>query len=115
MTPTRSQQYTWTFLLVVPAAGLAVGVKGLITGAPGNPALISALTGLEWEQLRSQQPGVARLVSVLVRHESIALLGWGFWLTWSFFNAPPNKRLERPAHVGVFDPSPVRRSLSAIR
>ncbi len=32
-----------------------------------------------------------------------------------FCIGPPNKRLKLTAHVGVFDFSPARRSLSAIR
>lgn len=83
MVATRIERYIWRSLLVVPLVGLLVAVKGLITGAPGNPALVGALTGLNWEQLRTQQPGVAQLISVLKRHESVALLGWAFWLAWT--------------------------------
>jgi hypothetical protein len=83
MIATRIERCAWRSLLVVPLVGLLVAVKGLITGAPGNPALVGALTGLDWEQLRTQQPGVAQLVSVLKRHESVALLGWAFWLAWT--------------------------------
>ena len=79
----RTQRYVWRSLLVVPLIGFVMGVKGLITGQPGNPALVGALTGMDWDQLRSDQPGVARLITVLVRHESVALLGWAFWLAWS--------------------------------
>ena len=83
MTATWSALYAWRSLLVVPVVGAVVAIKGLSTGAPGNPALVEALTGLDWEQLRAQQPGVAHLVSVLKRHESVALLGWAFWLVWT--------------------------------
>jgi hypothetical protein len=69
-------------LLLVATVALAFGTRILITGAPGNPAVVRALTGLEWEQLGTEQPGVARLVGVLARHEGLALLGWGFWLAW---------------------------------
>ena len=83
MTQTWSALYAWRSLLVVPVVGVVLAIEGLITGAPGNPALVEALTGLEWEQLRAQQPGLAHLVSVLKRHESVALLGWAFWLGWT--------------------------------
>lgn len=76
----RGASYAWRSLLLVPVVGALVAVKGLITGAPGNPALVGVLTGLEWEQLHAQQPGLALLVSVVKRHESLALLGWAFWL-----------------------------------
>ena len=83
MTATRSALYAWRSLLVVPAVGALIAIKGLLTGAPGNPALVEALTGLGWEQFRAQQPGLAQLVSVLKRHESVAMLGWAFWLAWT--------------------------------
>jgi hypothetical protein len=70
---------------VVALVPLAFGVKGLVTGAPGNPAVVAELTGREWEQLRTEQPGVGRLVILLARHEAIALLGWGLWLAWTSF------------------------------
>ena len=79
----RRQHYGWAVLLLVALVPLLFGVKGLVTGAPGNPAVVAELTGLEWEQLRSEQPGVGRLVGLLARHEAIALLGWGLWLAWS--------------------------------
>jgi hypothetical protein len=62
---------------------LAFGVKGLLTGAPGNPAVVERLTHIEWRDLRTLQPGVGRLVALLARHEAVALLGWGFWLAWT--------------------------------
>jgi hypothetical protein len=76
----RRQQYGWAVLGVVALAPLAFGVKGVVTGAPGDPAVVAELTGLEWEQLRTEQAGVSRLVILLARHEAIALLGWGLWL-----------------------------------
>lgn len=76
----RREQYGWALLVVVALVPLAFGVKGLITGAPGNPAVVAELTGLEWERLRTEQPGVGRLVVLLARHEAIALLGWAVWL-----------------------------------
>ncbi|MGH2618529.1 MAG: hypothetical protein ACRDJC_25135 [Thermomicrobiales bacterium] len=83
MNGSRREQYGWVILVVVALVPLMFGVKGLITGAPGNPAVVGELTGLEWEQLRTEQPGVGRLVTLLARHEAIALLGWGFWLAWT--------------------------------
>ena len=83
MNQRRREQYGWAVLIVVAFVPLVFGVKGLITGAPGNPAVVPELTGLEWEPLRTQQPGVGRLVTLLARHEAIALLGWGFWLAWT--------------------------------
>ena len=83
MTATRSALYAWRSLLVVPVVGALVAIRGLITGAPGNPVLVAALTGLNWEQFRAQQPSLAQLVSVLMRHESVAMLGWAFWLAWT--------------------------------
>ena len=79
----RGQQYGWAVLGVVALVPLVFGVKGLVTGAPGRPAVVAELTGVEWEQLRTEQPGVGRLVIVLARHEAIALLGWGLWLAWT--------------------------------
>ena len=79
----RRQQYGWAVLGAVALVPLLFGVKGLVTGAPGNPAVVAELTGLEWEQLRTEQPGVGRLVILLARHEAIALLGWGLWLAWT--------------------------------
>ncbi|MGH7671791.1 MAG: hypothetical protein ACREMC_02740 [Gemmatimonadales bacterium] len=83
MIPMRGAVYVWRSLLFVPVVGALTAVTGLITGAPGNPALVDALTGLEWEQFRAELPGVAVLVSVVKRHESLALLGWAFWLAWA--------------------------------
>jgi hypothetical protein len=83
MLPKRIERYIWRTLLVVPLVGVLIAVKGLLTGAPTNPALVGALTGLDWQQLRMQEPGVAQLVSALKRHESLALLGWAFWLAWT--------------------------------
>jgi hypothetical protein len=76
----RIERYAWSALLIVPTVGLVIGVRGLVSGAPGNPALVDALTGLDWEALRTREPGVARLVAVLERHQSLALLAWAFWL-----------------------------------
>ncbi|HJR15694.1 MAG TPA: hypothetical protein VJ808_02485, partial [Gemmatimonadales bacterium] len=73
----RRQQYGWAVLGVVALAPLVFGVKGVVTGAPGDPAVVAELTGLTWEQLRTEQAGVSRLVILLARHEAIALLGWG--------------------------------------
>jgi hypothetical protein len=76
----RRERFGWAVLALVALVALAFGVKGLVTGAPGRPAVVAELTGLEWEQLRTEQPGVGRLVTLLARHEAIALLGWGVWL-----------------------------------
>jgi len=74
MIASRSERSAWRSLLLVPVIGLLVAVRGLITGAPGNPALVGALTGLDWEQLRAQQPGMAQLVSVVN-----ATNRWRYW------------------------------------
>ncbi len=79
----RGAVYAWRALLLVPVVGAIVAVRGLVTGAPGNPALVDALTGLGWAQFRAQEPGVAQLVGVVKRHESLAMLGWAFWLAWT--------------------------------
>lgn len=68
---------------LVAAIAVVFGIRLLVTGAPGNAALVITLTGGDWEQLRQAQPGVGRLVSVIARHEGLALLGWSPWLVWS--------------------------------
>ena len=83
MNQMRREQYGWAVLIVVGLVPLVFGVKGLMTGTPGNPAVVAELTGMEWERLRTEQPGVGRLVTLLARHEAIALLGWGLWLVWT--------------------------------
>ncbi len=83
MLPTGIERYVWRALLLVPLAGALIAVEGLLTGAPTNPALVGVLTGVDWHELQSREPGVAQLVSVLKRHESLALFGWAFWLAWT--------------------------------
>lgn len=80
MNEERRRRVGWATLVLVAFVPLGFGVKGLLTGLPGNPAVIERFTGLDWEQLRDQQPGVSRLVGLLARHEAIAFLGWGIWL-----------------------------------
>ncbi len=70
-------------LVLVGLVALAFGVKGLVTGAPGNVAVVRRLTGLEWDSLRARDPGMGRLVTLLARHEALVLLGWGAWLVTS--------------------------------
>ncbi len=83
MPGSRRESYGWMMLGLVALVPLAFGIKGLISAAPGNLAVVPRLTGLNWDQLRSAQPGVGRLVSLLSRHEAIALLAWGIWLAVS--------------------------------
>jgi hypothetical protein len=83
MRTTRRERLGWLILLVIALVPLAFGVRILVTGAPGNPAVVAHLTGQAWEDLRRQQPGIGRLVTLLARHEGIALLGWGIWLALS--------------------------------
>lgn len=75
----------WAILVLVAVVPLAFGVKGLLTGLPGNPAVIKRLTGVDWAQLQAEQLGVSRLVGLLARHEAVAFLGWGTWLLISAF------------------------------
>ncbi|HEX6991009.1 MAG TPA: hypothetical protein VF151_03955 [Gemmatimonadales bacterium] len=70
----------WAMLMLVAVVPLGFGIKGLLTGLPGNPAVIQRLTGLDWAQLQAQQPGMSRPVGLLARHEAMAFLGWGAWL-----------------------------------
>lgn len=63
--------------MLVALVTLALGLRLVVTGAPGNPALVEKLIGHEVE------PGVRRLIAVLARHEGLAVLGWGIWLAWS--------------------------------
>lgn len=88
MSRSRAARYAWNSLLLVALIPLALGFKGLMSGMPLNPAVIQAVTGADWGQLQLEQPGVARLVKLLVRHESLVLLAWGFWLVWSVIHAP---------------------------
>jgi hypothetical protein len=81
--PTRREQYGWLMLALVAFAALALGVRLLVTGAPGNPALVERLTGQDWQDLLQAEPGISRLVGVMARHEGLAVLGWGIWLAWS--------------------------------
>lgn len=77
--PTRDR-YGWSILTFVALVALVYGVRLLLTGAPANPVLVTRLTGQNWPELRQAQPEFARLVSVVARHEGLALLGWGIWL-----------------------------------
>lgn len=72
MNQRRREQYGWSVLIVVALVPLVFGVKGLITGAPGNPAVVAELTGMEWELLRTGQPGVSVVGLLLSRPRSLA-------------------------------------------
>lgn len=77
--PTRDR-YGWSILTLVALVALVYGVRLLLTGAPVNPVLVHRLTGQDWPEFRQAQPEIARLVSIVARHEGLALLGWGIWL-----------------------------------
>ncbi len=83
MQHTRRERAGWLALVVVALVPLAFAVRILVTGLPGNPAVVQRLTGLSWDQIQAQQPGVGRLITLLSRHEAVALLGWGWMLLWT--------------------------------
>lgn len=92
MTGSPIARFAWRSLLLVALLPIALGVRGLVGAQPLNPSLLQAVSGLGWEDLAARQPGLAHLVRILVRHESLALLGWGWWLLLACFAGPRSGR-----------------------